>query len=51
LLHESAGKRARKGTRNGSGKGENAGKWKKDTILTERTYRFIDNKGLNFLKR
>jgi hypothetical protein len=32
-------------------KGEKAGKWKKDTILTERTYRSSENKGLNFLKR
>jgi hypothetical protein len=27
------------------------GKQKKDTILTERTYQPIENKGLNFLKR
>jgi hypothetical protein len=36
-----------KGTRKGRGKGKKARKWKKDTILTERTYRSIANKVLS----
>jgi hypothetical protein len=51
LSQESAGKRAREGVPKSTPRREKIGKkCKKDTILTEQTYRSIENKGLNFLE-
>jgi hypothetical protein len=51
LSQESAGRRAwERFSKSTQRTGKNGRKWEKDTILTERTYRSIANKGVSFFK-
>jgi hypothetical protein len=52
LSKDSASKRARERIPKSTRRTEKIGsKWKKDTILTERSYRSIETKGFKVLKR